>query len=97
MPKQAVFTMKLETELRDAFMAEAETVQRPASQIVRELMRGFVARQREERDYDQFLRHKVEAARASIQAGHGRSNQDVEAVFATRRAHLQRKVDEGDA
>ena len=46
MPKEAVFTMKLEPELREAFMAEAEASDRPASQVVRELMREFVARQR---------------------------------------------------
>ena len=39
MAKEAVFTMKLEPELRDAFMAEAAELDRPASQIVRELMR----------------------------------------------------------
>lgn len=69
MLKEAVFTMKLEPELRDAFMAEAEATHRPASQIVRELMRDFVLRQREAREYDAFLRDKVEAARASMRAG----------------------------
>ena len=46
MPEEAVFTMKLEPELRDAFMAEAEASHRPASQVVRDLMREFVERQR---------------------------------------------------
>jgi predicted transcriptional regulator len=97
MPKQAVFTMKLESELRDAFIAEAETAHRPASQIVRELMRDFVARQRDERDYDAFLRRKVEVARGSVQAGRGRSDEIVEAAFAKRRADLQQKAGKGDA
>jgi hypothetical protein len=39
---QAVFTMKLEPELRDAFMAAAKRADRPASQLMRELMRDFV-------------------------------------------------------
>ena len=86
MLKEAVFTMKLEPELRDAFMAEAEATHRPASQIVRELMRDFVLRQREAREYDAFLRDKVEAARASMQAGEGRPYEEVEARFAARRA-----------
>ena len=94
MPKEAVFTMKLEPELRDAFMAEAEAAHRPASQVVRELMREFVQRRRDEREYDEFLRRKVEIARASMRAGRGRSNEDVEAEFAARRAELQRKADE---
>ena len=86
MLKEAVFTMKLEPELRDAFMAEADATHRPASQIVRELMRDFVQRQREAREYDAFLRDKVEAARASMQAGEGRPDEEVEARFAARRA-----------
>ena len=69
MPKDAVFTMKLEPELRAEFLAEAEAAHRPASQILREMMREFIQRQRDARDYDAFLRRKVEAARASMRAG----------------------------
>jgi hypothetical protein len=77
--------MKLEPELRDEFMAEAEAAHRPASQVMRELMREFVRRQRAAREYDAFLRAKVEAGRASMQADRGRSNDDVETDFARRR------------
>ena len=59
MSKEAVFTMKLEPELRDQFMAEAEASHRPASQVLRELMREFVERQRQAREYDSFLASKV--------------------------------------
>jgi predicted transcriptional regulator len=86
MSKAAVFTMKLEPELRDEFMAEAEVPHRSASQVVRELMREFVQRQREERDYDAFLRRKVGVARSSGRAGHGLSNEEIETEFAARRA-----------
>ena len=44
MPKEAVFTMKLEPDLRDDFIAEAEAAHRPPSRVVRELMREFVQR-----------------------------------------------------
>ena len=88
MPKEAVFTMKLEPELRAEFMAEAEAVHRPASQVLRELMRDFVQHQREAREYDEFLHRKVEIARSSMRAGLGRSNEEVEADFATRRASV---------
>ena len=91
MSKQAVFTMKLESELRAEFMAEAEAAHRPASQILRELMREFVQRQREAREYDEFLHRKVEAGRASMRDGQGRSNDEVEAEFATRRARVTRQ------
>ncbi|HEY4252479.1 MAG TPA: antitoxin of toxin-antitoxin stability system [Roseomonas sp.] len=87
--KEAVFTMKLEAELRDAFMAAAEAAHRPASQVVRELMRDYIERRREEQAYDDFLRRKVELAEASIRAGRVRSNEEVEADFAERRAGLK--------
>ncbi|MGC5703858.1 antitoxin of toxin-antitoxin stability system [Pseudomonas sp. NFXW11] len=86
MPKQAVFTLKLETELRDQFMAEAEAAHRPASQIVREMMRDFVQKQQQSREYEAFLQQKVHLARASLDAGNGRDHAEVEAEFAARRA-----------
>lgn len=88
MSKEAVFTMKLEAELRAEFMAEAEAAHRPASQVLRELMREFVQRQRATREYDDFLRNKVEAGRASMQAGRGRSNEEIETAFAARRVQV---------
>ena len=88
MPKEAVFTMKLEPQLRDAFMAEALAVDRPASQILRELMRQFIEGQAEARAYDDFLSRKVEVSRASIRSGLGRSGDEVEAKFAARRSNV---------
>ena len=90
MSKAAVFTMKLEPELRADFMAEAQAAHRPASQVVHELMREFVYRQREAREYDGFLNRKVDARRASMRAGVGHSNEEVEATFAARRAAVAR-------
>lgn len=89
MSKQAVFTMKLEPELREEFMAEAEAVHRPASQIVRDLMRQYVQTQREAREYEAFLQRKVEIARASVRAGDGLNNEDVEAAFAAKRRQAE--------
>ena len=97
MPKEAVFIMKLEPELRDAFMAEAEASHRSASQVVRELMREFIERQRHEREYDAFLRAKVDTARAQIASGQVASSADAEARFAARRAALQVKAGGADA
>lgn len=88
MPKEAVFTMKLEPDLREAFMSEAQAAHRPASQVLRELMREFVQRQRQAREHDDFLEQKVQAARNSIQAGLGIANEEVEAQFAARRAKV---------
>ncbi len=62
MSKEAVFTLKLEAELRDAFMSEAEAAHRPASQIVRDFMRDYVKKQQEARDYDEWFRADTEQA-----------------------------------
>jgi predicted transcriptional regulator len=91
MSKQAVFTMKLESELREQFMAEAEAAHRPASQIVREMMRQFVQTQRESREYDAFLQRKVDIARASMRNDDGLTNDEVEAEFAARRRRAGRQ------
>lgn len=85
MSKDAVFTMKLEPDLRADFMAEAATEDRPASQVLRELMRGYIDQRRQAREYEDYLRRKVEAGRASMRAGRGRSNEEVEAEFAAMR------------
>jgi predicted transcriptional regulator len=94
MPKEAVFTMKLEPELRDAFMAAAAEVDRPASQIVRELMRGYVEKKKDEREYEEFVRRKVEKALESVKAGRLLSSEEVEEEFAKRRAELRRQAAE---
>ena len=92
MSKEAVFTMKLESELRADFMAAAEASHRPASQIMRELMREFVQRQSEAREYEAFLRSKVVGAREQIHSGDYASSDEVDARFATRRAQLSNKA-----
>ncbi len=58
MPKEAMFTLKLEAELREQFVAEAEATHRPASQIVREFMRDFVRQQRAAREHDAWFAPK---------------------------------------
>jgi hypothetical protein len=55
-------------------------------------MRDYIRRQREARQYDEFLLRKVEAARASMQIGAGRSNEEVESEFAARPAHAAKKA-----
>jgi type IV secretory pathway TrbF-like protein len=67
---------------RAEFMAEAEAIHRPASQVVREFMRAFVEEQRAQREHDAFLRRKVEVARGSMREKLGQSNEEVEARHA---------------
>ena len=91
MGKEAVFTMKLEPELRDALMADAEEVDRPASQIMRELLKDYLRnREEEKRSYNDFLKRKVERSRASIAAGRVHSQAEIEADVAARRERFLR-------
>lgn len=88
MSEQTRLTLTVDADLRDDFLAEAETAHREAGDLIQELMRDFVERQKEARAYNDFLRRKVEKARASAAAGRLRSNEDVEAEFAARRKAL---------
>lgn len=88
MPKEAVFTMKLEPELRAEFMAEAAAADRPASQILRGMMREYIQRQRHARDHEAFLRKKVAKARTSMAADQGIDHGEVEAQFAAKRTNI---------
>lgn len=94
MPKEAVFTMKLDHDLRDAFMAAAKAADRPASQIVREFMRDYIA---QDRDYVEFLRRKIERSQADIVAGRVFSNEEVQAEMDQFIAELERKGREAAA
>lgn len=86
MAKEAVFNLKLEPELHDGFMAAAQAAHLPASQVMRDLMRDYIRQQQQAKANEEFVQHKVAVARASVEAGRGRSNEEVEAAFAARRA-----------
>ena len=88
MSKNAVFTMKLDSELRSEFMTEVANEDRPASQVMRELMRDYIEKRRQSREYEDYLRSKVEASRASMRNRIGQSNDDIEAVFAAKRKQV---------
>ena len=93
MAKQAVFTIEIDDELRDAFLAAASASNTSAAQVVRGLMRDFVETQKAEsrqaaEGYEAFLAGKVAQARVSIAEGRTRADEDVEREFAARRAAL---------
>lgn len=92
MSTKAVFTMKLEPELRETFMAEAASADRPASQVVRELMRDYIERRRQSREYDEYLCRKVDRARGQIVAGQHFLQDEVEAEAEARRAAFLRQA-----
>tara|TARA_Y100001933_G_scaffold234648_1_gene255196 strand:- start:735 stop:1049 length:315 start_codon:yes stop_codon:yes gene_type:complete len=92
MSKDAIFTMKLEPELREAFMAATRAADRPASQVVRQLMREYIEKHQHE-DYRTWLERKVKKSRASMRAGKGLDDAEVDAEFAELR-HQAMKVAE---
>jgi hypothetical protein len=93
MSKEAMLTMKLEPELADVFMAEADACSdRPASQVVRELMCEFIERRRQAREYDTFQR-QVDTARAQIASGQYAGDAEVEPHISRRRhCHRQQRL-----
>ena len=92
MTKATVFTLKLEAELRDAFIAATEAEHRPASQVVRELMREYVRSREQRQAYEAFVQEKVDLARAQITEGRHTSNEEVAAEFAARREAVRRRT-----
>jgi hypothetical protein len=46
MAKEVQMSIKMERDLREAFLAAAASEHRPAAQIIRELMRDFLSRTR---------------------------------------------------
>jgi predicted transcriptional regulator len=88
MSKPAVLEITLDPEIHAALMNAAKTAKRPAAEIVGDLVRDYVAQEPAEPGHDQFLQQKVEIGRASMRAGQGRSNEEVESLFATLRQEL---------
>lgn len=94
MAKEAVFTLKLEAALRDQFMAAAAAADRPASQVVRELMRDFVERQRDARAHDAWFRDEIEQAlrEAADRKVKRVPHEDVKEKWRLRRAELAKRA-----
>jgi len=93
MAKDTLLTARIEPELHQAFMAAAAAMDRPASQIVRELVRDFVQRKQSQEEYDAFLARKVAAGLADIAAGRTYSSEEVEAEFAVKRAEALKRIE----
>ena len=96
MTKAAMFTLKLEAELRDQFMAEAAASHQPASQLVREFMRNYVAEQQALRDHDAWFRGEVEQALREADDPNAVfiPQEEVTAQWQRRRALLTAAIDE---
>lgn len=74
MSKEVQMSIKMEAELRDQFMAAAATTHRPAAQIVRDLMRLYIARQ-------ESPNATTLAAMEELEQGGGKRFASVDALF----------------
>ena len=94
MLKESVFSMKLESELRNQFMVEAAAIDRPASQLVREFMRDFVQRQRQAREHDAWFRAEVEQSMREADDPDTRriSQEDARSSWRRQRAELVKQA-----
>lgn len=92
--KDAVFTVKVEADLRAAFVAEAAAIDRPASQLVREYMRSFIEQRRAEREHDTWFRGQVEAGvqQAANPEVERISNEQIKASWRQKRRALTAKA-----
>lgn len=73
-------------------MASAAAEVRPASEVMRELMRNHILKRRRVQDWDEYLQHKVEAGGALAHAGRGRENGEIETAFAVKRQQVANRT-----
>jgi predicted transcriptional regulator len=89
----ATFTFRVEDELKAAFTAAAKAHDRTGAQLLRDFMRDYVGRQRDEQGYDPWFRRQVHAGIEDADAGRVVSADEVNATFAARRAETLRRLD----
>jgi predicted transcriptional regulator len=87
---EATFTFRVDDNLKEAFTEAARTQDRTGAQLLRDFMREFVQRQREDAGYEAWLRQKVERARASVRAGRSIAADKASAEFAALREETRR-------
>lgn len=79
MPKDMLLTVRMDAELHKAFMDAAHALDRPASQVARDLMRSFVQRQSRTAEFEESMRrHEVRLAQG---VPHG-TEEDYQAFLA---------------
>ena len=89
-PDDAPLILHLDPKLHEQFIAETEAARQPALQVVQDLIRGYVARQRETRmraELEEALREADDPRATRI------PNEEVEAEWRLRRAELLARAD----
>ncbi|MBB2920663.1 conserved hypothetical protein [Cupriavidus taiwanensis] len=90
--EETKFTLTLNAQLRDAFMAEAAAEGLTTSQVAEALIRQYLAQRQQSRDDEALFQQMVEEGRASMRAGIGIPNEQVEAESAAWCAAILRQT-----
>ncbi len=83
------FTLRIDDDLKEAFVEAARQHDRTGAQLVRDFMRDYVQKARATAAYEDWLCDRVEAGRADVRAGRLSGNTEVEGRFAARRAAVR--------
>jgi predicted transcriptional regulator len=95
---ESTFTFRVDEELKAAFTAATKANDRTGAQVLREVMRDYVAEEAPPTaERLEWLNKKVAKARAQIAAGQFYSNEDMKIRMAERRVQLLAEIERGAA
>ncbi|EAA6342629.1 hypothetical protein E1L19_19210 [Salmonella enterica subsp. enterica] len=84
---QVNMSLRIDAELKDAFMAAAKSMDRNGSQLIRDFMRQTV-----ERQHNAWFREQVNAGRQQLERGEVLPHDMVEASAAAWRDEMMKKA-----
>ncbi|EJS9010981.1 hypothetical protein N2B82_004467 [Salmonella enterica] len=84
---QVNMNLRIDAELKDAFMAAAKSMDRNGSQLIRDFMRQTV-----ERQHNAWFREQVNAGRQQLERGEVLPHDMVEASAAAWRNEMMKKA-----
>ncbi|EAB9082104.1 hypothetical protein AAP82_003898 [Salmonella enterica subsp. enterica] len=84
---QVNMSLRIDAELKDAFMAAAKSMDRNGSQLIRDFMRQTV-----ERQHNAWFREQVNAGRQQLERGEVLPHNMVEASAAAWRDEMMKKA-----
>jgi len=82
---ETTFTLRVEDDLKAAFVAAAKVQDRTAAQLLRDYMRDYVKRHQAETDYDTWFRRQVQEGLDQADRGEVIPHEEIEAEFAALR------------
>lgn len=89
---ESTVVVRVDDDLKNAFADAAKSMDRTTSQLLRDFMRDYVKTHADAKEYDSWLRQKVNEGVANARAGRVGPAEQVEVRLAKRRAGAARKV-----